>query len=117
MDIKQVIAVRKDLKLSKGKMSAQVAHASIGAYLKVEKNDTGAAKSWLNSGMKKVVVYVEDEKELFELKEKIGSSISTFVVVDAGHTQLEPGTTTCLSIGPAYEDKMDRYTGTLKLVN
>ena len=116
MDFKQVIAVRKDLKLAKGKLAAQASHASLGAFQKTQKISPKDAKVWESEGGKKVIVYVADEKELFELKEKIPKDIATFVVRDAGLTQLEPGTVTCMGIGPAQEDEIDKYTKDLKLV-
>ena len=59
--MKQVIVVRKDLNLSAGKLGAQVAHASVSAYKKADKNDS---EMWELEGQKKVVVKVLNEKEL-----------------------------------------------------
>jgi PTH2 family peptidyl-tRNA hydrolase len=117
MNFKQVIVVRKDLKLAKGKLAAQASHASLGAFQKTQKTSPIDAKMWESEGGKKVIVYVADEKELFALKEKIPDDIATFVVRDAGLTQLEPGTVTCLGIGPAEDAKIDKYTKDLKLVS
>lgn len=117
MNFKQVIAVRKDLKLTKGKLAAQASHASVGAFQKTQKISPVDAKMWESEGGKKVVVYVENEKELFALKEKIPDNIATFVVRDAGLTHLEPGTVTCIGIGPAENSKIDKYTSVLKLVS
>ena len=58
---KQVILVRKDLKLPKGKLAAQVAHASVEAVLKSDKD---MVKKWRAEGMMKIVLNVADEKEL-----------------------------------------------------
>ncbi|MEM4222146.1 MAG: peptidyl-tRNA hydrolase, partial [archaeon] len=60
--MKQVIVVRKDLKLKKGKMSVQVAHASLQAFLEAWKKDKEKTEKWLREGAKKVVVYVEDQE-------------------------------------------------------
>jgi len=116
MDYKQVIAVRKDLKMGKGKLAVQVAHASVGAYMRALKKTPSIAKSWVGEGMKKVVVFVDSRKELFNLKEKIPATIPKFVVSDAGLTQLKPGTTTCIGIGPVLEEDIEKYTGNLKLI-
>jgi len=114
-EYKQVILIRKDLKMSKGKMSAQSAHASTDALLKSHKDDI---KAWQNQGMKKVILGVEDEKELLKLKidaEDAGLIVS--IIADAGRTELAPGTVTAVGIGPDDEDKIDRITGHLKLIS
>ena len=116
MEYKQVIAIRKDLKMGKGKVGVQVAHASIGAYMQARKKTPTNAKAWVNEGMKKVVVYVNSRKELFDLKEILPSKIPKFVVADAGLTQLKPGTVTAIGIGPAQEEELGQYTDDLKLV-
>ncbi|MBI2564808.1 peptidyl-tRNA hydrolase [Candidatus Woesearchaeota archaeon] len=110
---KQVILVRQDLKLSKGKMSAQVAHASVDALLKSHKD---IISEWHEQGMKKSVLKVKDEKELFEYKQKAeDAGLLTALVIDAGHTEIPAETKTCLGIGPDEESKIDKVTGRLKL--
>jgi len=116
MKYKQVIVVRKDLKMGKGKMAVQAGHASIGAYLLAVKKTPKIAKAWINEGMKKVVVYVDSKKELFDLKEAIPTKIPKFVVSDAGLTQLKPGTVTAIGIGPVSDEDIDEYTEHLKLI-
>lgn len=114
---KQVIVVRTDLKMSKGKTCAQVAHASLGAAEKTMEYDPDWYREWKMAGQKKVVVKVVGQRELYELYEQAkGLRISCFIVNDAGLTELPPGTTTTLGIGPAHEDKVDRVTGDLKLL-
>ena len=114
MEYKQVILVRQDLKLPKGKMSAQVAHASVGALLKSHKDDL---KKWQSQGMKKIVLKVADEKELLEYKQKAeDAGMAVSLIEDAGHTIVEPGTLTCLGIGPHPAEKIDKVTGKLKCV-
>ncbi len=115
MDFKQVIIVRDDLKMTKGKMSAQVAHASTEALLKSHKDDIS---KWRGQGMKKIVVKVKDLDELILYKRKAeDAGLVVGFIIDAGHTQLEPGTATCLGIGPAPEQKIDKVTGDLKLIS
>ena len=117
MELKQVIVVRKDLKLTKGKMSAQVAHASLEAYRKAKDMHPLHTKHWLNTGAKKVVLYIENKKELLELMKEIPDNIPHKLIIDAGKTHLEPGTITCLGIGPWEEAELDKITGHLKLVD
>jgi peptidyl-tRNA hydrolase, PTH2 family len=112
--MKQVILVRKDLKLPKGKMSAQVAHASTEALLKSHKDDIN---KWRKQGMKKVVLYAENDKELFKYKLLAeDNGLVTALITDAGRTVVEPGTITCLGVGPDKEEKIDNVTGKLKMV-
>ncbi len=98
--------------MPKGKLAAQASHASVGAVLKTHKDDL---KKWKDDGMKKIVLKVQNLDELLEYKQKaedIGLVVS--LIEDAGHTVLEPGTITCLGIGPDKEDKIDSVTGKLK---
>ena len=67
MKLKQVIVVRKDLKLTKGKLAAQVAHAAVGAAEKTRKTRNEWFKKWLAEGQKKAVVRASSEDELREL--------------------------------------------------
>jgi len=111
---KQVILVRKDLKLSKGKMSSQVSHESVEATLKSDQNKV---KSWRNEGMKKVILSVENEKELLKYKrfaDEVG--LTNSLVKDAGRTEIKPGTLTCLAIGPDLIEKVDKVSENLKMV-
>jgi len=112
--MKQVILVRQDLKLGKGKMAAQASHASVEAVMKSDKD---TFKEWKMHGMKKVVLKAKDEKELIEMKQKADDEgLVTALITDAGKTQIAPGTITCLGIGPDKEEKIDKVTGHLKIV-
>ncbi len=114
MTLKQVILVRQDLKLPKGKLAAQAAHASVEAVLK---SDTSLVKSWRKTGMAKIVLKVKDEKELikfFQLAKD--ENITASLITDAGRTVIAPGTKTCVGIGPAEEDEIDSLTKDLKLL-
>ena len=66
--MKQVILVRQDLKLQKGKMSVQCAHASVGAMVKSHKDDIS---KWQSQGQKKVVLKVKDLDELMKYKQDL----------------------------------------------
>lgn len=114
MSYKQAIIIREDLKLPKGKMAAQAAHASVDAVLKADKD---AVKYWRQEGMAKIVLKVESEKELHSLIQLAkDEDIVTSVITDAGRTVVEPGTVTCGAIGPDTDDTVDRITGKLKLM-
>jgi len=114
MDYKQVILVRHDLKLPKGKMAAQAAHASVEAVLRSDKE---IVKRWHSEGMQKVVLKVLDKEELYKyIQMAKDSGLSTSVITDAGHTVVEPGTVTCGAIGPDREDSIDSVTGKLSLM-
>jgi PTH2 family peptidyl-tRNA hydrolase len=114
MSHKQAILVRDDLKLPKGKMTAQGAHAAVEAALRAKKADLDA---WRHEGMAKIVLKVADEKELHKFIQLAkDAGIATSVITDAGHTVVEPGTVTCGAIGPADEDKVDSICKELKPV-
>ncbi|MDI6730289.1 MAG: peptidyl-tRNA hydrolase Pth2 [Candidatus Altarchaeum sp.] len=110
--LKQIIVVRNDLKLSKGKLAAQVAHAAISAA-EISK----FKKQWLAEGQKKVVVKCESLDVLLEIYERSKkSSIATSLIQDAGMTEIPPETITCIGIGPDEEEKIDKITKNLKLL-
>lgn len=112
-----VIAARADLRLSPGKLAAQVAHAAVNCALISEKKRADWFREWQEEGGKKVVVKVRDLQELYSLKMAAESAgLVTSLIVDAGHTELPPGTTTCLGIGPAPLEIIDRVTGHLGLM-
>tara|TARA_Y100000310_G_scaffold330896_1_gene403430 strand:+ start:43888 stop:44244 length:357 start_codon:yes stop_codon:yes gene_type:complete len=114
MNYKQVILVRQDLKLPKGKLSIQVAHASLDV---ASKSDKKMISEWKQQGGKKVALKVADEKELFKYMGILeGEGIKVALIKDAGHTVVEPGTVTCLGVGPDEEGKIDKITGSLKMV-
>lgn len=111
--MKQAIVVRTDIGMSGGKLAAQVAHASLSAY---ENAVAEARDAWKRGGQKKVVLRVDDERTLFELKEEADrAGVPNAIIRDAGHTQLEPGTVTALAIGPGAEAEIDAITGDLSL--
>ena len=111
---KQVIVVRKDLRLSSGKLAAQVAHASVEAY---RKSGSGEKAAWESDGSKKVVLKAESEGELFALQEAARRmKLPSALIRDAGRTEVEPGTVTALGIGPGTEEEIDRVTGHLRML-
>jgi len=111
--MKQVILVRKDLKMSTGKFSAQISHASVESVLK---SDKMLVSKWRDQGMKKVVLKVKDKEELLEYKKKADSlGLKTALIRDAGRTELVAGEVTCLGIGPDLDEKIDKVSGKLKM--
>lgn len=118
---KQAIVVRRDLRLGKGKLAAQVAHASCEAVFNILERGNSVWREWLESwkrsGQEKVVLRVDTLKELLELYNKAKvAGLPTSLIRDAGHTQVPPGTITAIAIGPAPEHEIDKITGHLKLL-
>ena len=115
-EFKMIIAIRSDIKLSPGKMAAQVAHAAVNCAFSAKKNYKKFFSGWYDEGQKKVVVKVSGMKELRELQfQAREAGLPNSLIADAGHTQLPPGTITCLGIGPGPEEAIDKITGHLKL--
>jgi PTH2 family peptidyl-tRNA hydrolase len=126
-EVKQVIVVRKDLTMRKGKMCAQVAHASMKFLF--ENNDAeklGEIKVklskpemlWMNSGHAKIVVGCDSEEELRSLMSKAELfGVDSYSITDAGHTEFHGvPTLTAAAFGPDYSDVIDEITGKLKLL-
>jgi len=117
-EIKQVIVVRSDLGMGKGKVAAQVAHAALDAAEIARKKHPGWYDSWREQGQAKVVLKTEGGEQVLEELQKQARSLGLPVslIQDRGLTQLEPGTTTCLGIGPGPSGEIDKVTGQLKLL-
>lgn len=114
---KQVIVFRSDLKLSKGKVAAQAGHAAVSAAEEARKHRREWWKAWLNEGQRKVVVKVKSEAELLAMERQAKEmALPCALIVDRGLTEIPPGTVTCLGIGPAPNDKVDKITGNLPLL-
>ncbi len=115
--MKQAIVVRTDIKMGKGKLAAQAAHASLSAAEQASARRSQWYAEWKEGGQAKIVLKVQSEGELEDLFQKAKSSgLPAAVIQDRGLTQLEPGTTTCVGIGPAPDEEIDRVTGRLKLL-
>ena len=131
-EIKQVIVVRKDLKMRKGKLAAQVAHASMKVFLDMmskEKLENGMQKwslllndeediyQWLCGLFTKIVVGVDSKADLLDLYVgAILAKIPCALVEDAGKTEFKRPTYTCIAIGPAKSEEIDKLTGHLILL-
>ena len=112
--MKQVILVRQDIKLPKGKLAVQVAHAAVDATLC---SDEKTVDQWLSDGAKKVVLKVEDKRELIKyMKLADKANLVRAVIKDAGKTVFPKPTVTCGAIGPDEDEKIDRIVGHLKLI-
>ncbi len=117
MTYKQAIIVRTDIKMGKGKLAAQVAHAAVDSFYKVYSVNPSKALEWIRLGQKKVVLKVSSLNELLNrVRRAEEEGIICSVIRDAGHTQLEPGTITCAGLGPDVEEAIDRVVGDLKLL-
>lgn len=115
--IKMVLAVRTDLKMGKGKMCAQCSHAAVGSCSVLRRKQPSVYKRYSREGQKKIVVRVGSEEALLRLQEEArGLKLVSYLVCDAGHTQLAPNTLTVLAVGPGPVSLVDRVTGSLKLM-
>lgn len=112
--MKQVIVLRTDLDMSKGKRVAQACHASLGAY---KSADNQVRSQWEADGATKIAVKAKSEDEIMELfKQARSMGISAYVVKDAGETELPPGTVTALGVGPDESETVDKVTKELPLL-
>jgi len=126
---KQVIVIRRDLRMRRGKEIAQGAHASMawlaervlarltpaGTADQVQLSE--AERAWLTSSFRKVTVKVGSEPELLAVYEKaLEAGLAAHLITDRGLTEFGGvPTRTCLGIGPDYDDLIDPVTGDLEL--
>jgi PTH2 family peptidyl-tRNA hydrolase len=117
---KQVIVLRKDLNMRKGKMVAQGAHASMAVILDEQKklhHPTPAVAEWLGTRFTKICVSVNSEQELLDVYEKAkAANIPCSLIRDAGLTEFKEPTYTAVAVGPEYPENIDPITGSLPLL-
>lgn len=118
VEVKQVIVVRSDLGMGKGKVAAQVAHAALDAAEVARRRHPDWHEMWRDQGQAKVVVKTDGgEATLIDLERQARSAGLPFSLIhDKGLTQVDPGTATCLAIGPGPAGEIDKLTGKLKLL-
>jgi peptidyl-tRNA hydrolase, PTH2 family len=115
-EYKMVIVIRDDLKMSGGKLAAQVAHAAVTCALESKTKKSKWFSEWYREGQRKVVLKAKDVEHLRSLKDMAAKAGLPFsLITDAGLTELPPNTTTCLGIGPAPDFALDPITGSLPL--
>lgn len=121
--IKQVIVIRRDLNMRRGKEIAQGAHAANAAIVEQMYAIIGGGEldlevhEWLQNGFKKVTVTVETIEDLMYLHQKAQYyGLRSHFIEDEGITEFHNvPTITCLAIGPNQSDEVDKVTGNLKL--
>lgn len=132
MDTKQVIVIRKDLKMRTGKACAQASHASMSFLTKDAKwlngqlnvNTTSIFNSrheiyhWLNNSFRKICVYVNSQEELEEVHQKaLDAGLISHLITDNGVTEFNGvPTMTCCAIGPHWDSKFEGITDKLPLL-
>ncbi len=115
-EYKQVIILRKDLRMSKGKAAAQASHAAVAAAMKAYQEKHNDFVLWWRTGQRKIILGVDTEEELLEIETKLKTTGVIIVKIDdAGRTQLPPNTTTALGIGPHAMKSVEEITSGLKL--
>jgi peptidyl-tRNA hydrolase, PTH2 family len=114
--MKQIIVMRKDLNMRKGKMVAQGSHACMKATL--ENLNHLSVVEWLSGPFTKVCVSVDSEAELFEVVQRAQQHhLINALILDAGLTEFDGVPTyTCAAIGPATHEDLLPVTGHLKLL-
>jgi len=131
MSVKQIIVMRKDLKMRRGKEIAQGSHASISFLVKrLEYRDklleaheyhgalfSKAEHQWMEGSFKKVCVQVNSEQELLDIHHKaLQAGLVSHLITDSGLTEFNGvATNTCCAIGPDYDNKIDVITGKLPI--
>lgn len=115
--LKMALVVRSDLKMSKGKIASQSAHAAIMCYQESQYSNGENLRYWLLTGQAKIVLKVDSMEEMKEIYQKAQSEgIIAAGVLDAGRTELKPGTETVVGIGPDSAENIDKIVGHLKLL-
>lgn len=127
MSVKQIICIRKDLKMRRGKEISQGSHGVMmwllkrmkeqGENFNPEHSFTNDELEWINGKFTKICCYVNSEEELLELHKKaLNAGLLSNLVTDAGLTEFGgKATNTCICIGPDNSEEIDKITSHLKL--
>ncbi|XP_022157533.1 peptidyl-tRNA hydrolase 2, mitochondrial isoform X2 [Momordica charantia] len=116
-ELKLVLVVRQDLKMGSGKIASQCAHAATGLYAELMQSHRNLLRQWELCGQPKIVVTCKNQHEMNKLKDAADNiGLPTFVVADAGRTQVSAGSKTVLAIGPGPKASVDAVTGKLRLL-
>eukprot|EP00045_Choanoeca_perplexa_P005403 m.45681 g.45681 ORF g.45681 m.45681 type:complete len:132 (+) comp13099_c0_seq9:135-530(+) len=100
-ELKLILGVRTDLKMQKGKVAAQCAHAAVAAFKDVAERNPAMLVAWEESGQPKIVLKVPDEAEMSRLYALAKQAqLPVNVIRDAGRTQIAAGSKTVIAIGP-----------------
>jgi len=117
MMYKQVIVLRTDLGMSKGKLIAQGAHVSVGASFLAFHKTKEIFDEWMKEGHTRIICKARSLEELKKLEYSAAELEITYMMVeDLGRTELAPGTITAIAIGPDLSERVDEVTGSLKLL-
>ncbi len=125
-NIKQVIIIRKDLKMRRGKEVSQGAHSSLAFITnRIKDNPNTLAKDlftpeeqeWIQGKFKKICLQVDSEEELLDVYQKAkDTGLTTYLITDAGMTEFGGvPTNTCVAIGPHESTEIDEICSGLKL--
>lgn len=138
MTVKQIIVVREDLNMSRGKLASQAAHASMKALVDAMKridmkqaietedgldyetrpamyldlDEDKELKAWLEGSFTKIVVFVKSEEKLMQLYDKVQKAgLRVSLIIDNGTTEFGGvKTKTCIAIGPHEAERIDPFT-------
>lgn len=114
---KMVFVVRKDLPMTKGKIAAQCAHAALACYEKAIEKTPESVITWKKQGQAKIALQCESLEELQRLQVRAARlGVIAERIVDAGRTQIDPGSVTVIGFGPAPVSRVNEITGHLKLL-
>ena len=116
-DVKMVLVVRGELRLTPGKAAAQVAHAAVDLAREAERRSPDLFHAWLRAGQPKIVLVAATLDEMRGLERRARArGVPSHWIEDAGRTEVPAGTVTCLGLGPAPSDTLDPITGKLDLL-
>jgi len=117
---KQVIIIRKDLKMRRGKEIAQACHASMAFLSKITASGNKLSpiqQEWFDNSYRKITLQVDSEAELDAIHEKAkAEGIESHLIIDNGFTEFHNiPTKTCIALGPDLDETLDCIVGHLKL--
>eukprot|EP00943_MAST-04B_sp_MAST-4B-sp1_P002478 g2478.t1 len=111
-NLKMVLCIRTDLKMGKGKIVAQACHGATGAIKIAEKLTPKLCAKFWRGGSAKIALKCPSEEMMLNIHAAARElKLVSYVVCDAGRTQIAAGSKTVCAIGPAPASEIDKITG------
>ncbi|KNC81125.1 hypothetical protein, variant [Sphaeroforma arctica JP610] len=112
-----VLVVNMGLKMGKGKVAAQCAHAAVKAYKSTLKKNPALLRAWVDNGQPKICVKADNDDIFFAVAEHAQAlGLGSHMIADAGRTQIAAGSCTVVGVGPGPVHLVNKVTGHLKLL-
>ena len=112
-EIIMYIIINSDLKMSKGKIAAQVGHAVMWITYKLRESEI--LSKWMHQSYTKIILKATG-KQIVDLKYKFKDEMFTWIIFDEGRTEIKPNSLTAIGFEPMERSKTPTELKKLRLL-